>query len=88
MFAFERCPPYSGVRFERVGCTGKGSRIGIANDFPKEINEIHQKLYPVLKEAKKTKQTGKYIEVWRQDLKHYGLIMASGSADRGLSPNE
>ena len=24
----------------------KGSAIGIANDFPKEIDEIHQKLYP------------------------------------------
>ena len=27
-----------------------------ANDFPKEIDEIHQKLYPVLKEAKRTGQ--------------------------------
>ena len=36
----------------------KGSGLGIANNFPKEIDEIHQKLYPVLKEAKKTGQMG------------------------------
>ena len=34
----------------------KGSGIGIANDFLKEIDDIHQKLYPVFKEAKKTGQ--------------------------------
>ena len=28
----------------------KGSGIGIANDYPKEINEIQEKLYPVVKE--------------------------------------
>ena len=38
----------------------KGSGIGIANDFPKEIDEIHQKLYPVLKEAKKTGQKASF----------------------------
>ena len=39
----------------------KGSGIGIANDFPKEIDEIHQKLYPVLKEAKRTGQKATII---------------------------
>jgi len=38
----------------------KGRGIGIANDFPKEIDEIHQKLYPVLKEAKKTGQKASF----------------------------
>ena len=35
----------------------KGTRIGICNDFPKEVDEIHTKLYPVLKRAK---QNGQY----------------------------
>ena len=39
----------------------KGSGIGIANDFLKEIDDIHQKLYPVLKEAKKTGQKTSFI---------------------------
>ena len=34
----------------------KDSGIGIANDFPREIDKIHKKLYPVLKSAKKAKQ--------------------------------
>ena len=34
----------------------KDSGIGIANDFPREIDKIHEKLYPVLKLAKKAKQ--------------------------------
>jgi len=34
----------------------KDSGIGIANNFPREINKIHEKLYPVLKAAKKAKQ--------------------------------
>jgi len=36
--------------------TSKIFKTPIANDFPKEIDEIHQKLYPVLKETKKTGQ--------------------------------
>ena len=40
----------------------KGSAIGIANDFPKEIDEVHQKLYPVLKMAKPAKQSA-YFKV-------------------------
>jgi len=38
----------------------KGSGIGIPNNFPKEINEIHQKLYPDLKEANKTGQKASF----------------------------
>ena len=38
----------------------KGSGIGIANDFPKQIDEIHQKLYPVFKEAKRTGQKASF----------------------------
>ena len=30
----------------------RGTKIGIANDFPKEIDKIHETLYPVLKRAK------------------------------------
>ena len=30
----------------------RGTKIGIANDFPKEIDKIHETLYPVLKEGK------------------------------------
>ena len=30
----------------------KAPGIGISNDFPKEIDEIHAKLYPILKKAK------------------------------------
>ena len=67
----------------------KGSGIGIADDFPKEIDEIHQKLYPVLKEAKKTAQKASFKvdkliisgQVYRgvetENLAHYGLIMNS-----------
>ena len=35
----------------------KGTRIGICNDFPKEVDEIHAKLYPVLKRAKQNGQS-------------------------------
>ena len=57
--------------------------------FPKEINEIHQKLYPVLKEAKKTGQKASFKVdklvisgqvkrgVETENLVHYGLIMNS-----------
>jgi len=67
----------------------KGSGIGIANDFPKEIDEIQQKLYPVLKEAKRTGQKASFKvdklvisgQVYRgaetKNLVHYGLIMNS-----------
>ena len=34
----------------------KGTGIGIANDFPKEIDKVQEKRYPVLKNAKKAKQ--------------------------------
>ena len=67
----------------------KGSGIGIANDFLKEIDEIHQKLYPVLKEAKRTGQKASFKvdksiisgQVYRgvetENLAHYGFIMNS-----------
>jgi len=35
----------------------KGTGIGISLDYPKEIDKIHEKLYPVLKKAKQGKQS-------------------------------
>ena len=35
----------------------KGSNTAIANDYPKEIENIHKTLYPVLKKAKQEKNT-------------------------------
>ena len=35
----------------------KGTKIGISHDYPKEIEAIHMKLYPVLKKAKQEKQS-------------------------------
>ena len=35
----------------------KGRNIGISDDFPKEVEEMRKKLYPVLKAAKKEKRT-------------------------------
>ena len=65
----------------------KGTAIGIANDFPKEINEIHQKLYPILRKAKQATQSA-YLKVDKlfingqvyrgketEILKHYGAII-------------
>ena len=31
----------------------KGTKIGISDDFPREVEEIHKTLYPVLKQAKR-----------------------------------
>ena len=65
----------------------KGSGIGISNDFPKEIDEIHEKLYPILKKAKQERQSAYFKvdkliingQVYRgketEDLLHYGAIM-------------
>ena len=65
----------------------KGSGIGISNDFPKEIDEIHEKLYPILKKAKQDHQSAYFKvdkliingQVYRgketEDLLHYGAIM-------------
>lgn len=65
----------------------KGTGIGISHDYPKEIDKIHEELYPVLKKAKQGKQSAffkvdKLIingEVYRgietEDLPYYGLIM-------------
>ena len=41
----------------------KGSGIGISNQFPKEIDEIHEKLYPFLKKAKQDRQSP-YFKVY------------------------
>ena len=35
----------------------KGTGIGTSHDYPKEIDVIHEKLYPVLKKAKQEKQS-------------------------------
>ena len=40
----------------------KNTNISIANDFPREIDEIQKTLYPILKKAKQRKQTA-YFEV-------------------------
>ena len=65
----------------------KGSAIGIVNDFPKEIDEIHQKLYPVLKMAKQAKRSAYFKvdkliingQVYRgketENLEHYRTII-------------
>ena len=56
----------------------KGTRIGICNYFPREVDEIHAKLYPVLKRAKQNGQSaffkldkltdkfteGKRLKIW------------------------
>ena len=82
----------------------KDSGIGIANNFPREIDKIHEKLYPVLKSAKRAKQRAYFKvdkliingQVYRGEetkhLVHYGLIMNSTWAVGGLqqqgTPNE
>ena len=38
----------------------KGTKIGIADDYPKEIDHIHKTLYPVLREAKKNNQAATF----------------------------
>lgn len=67
----------------------KGTGIGISHDYPKEIDTIPEKLYPVLKNAKREKQSAffkvdKLIingQVYRgaetENLPYYGLIMNS-----------
>lgn len=67
----------------------KGSKIGISHDYPKEIEAIHTKLYPVLKKAKQEKQSAffkvdkliingqVYNGVETENLPYYGLIMNS-----------
>ena len=67
----------------------KGTGIGISHDYPKEIDVIHEKLYPVLKKAKQGKQSAffkvdkliingqVYRGVATEKLPYYGLIMNS-----------
>ena len=65
----------------------KGTNTAIANDYPKEIENIHKALYPVLKKAKQEKNTA-FFKVDRLiingqvykgnetiNLPFYGLIM-------------
>ena len=74
----------------------KDTGIGLSHDYPKEIDEIHEKLYPLLKKAKSEKQQAffkvdKLIingQVYRgqetENLPYYGLIMGSTQADGEL----
>ena len=41
----------------------KGKRFGVADDFPKEVDEIRKELYPVLKQAKRDHKTAFFINV-------------------------
>lgn len=73
----------------------KDTGIGLAHDYPKEIDDIHAKLYPVLKKAKRDKQQAffkvdKLIingQVYRgketENLPHYGVIMSSNTQADG-----
>ena len=67
----------------------KGSKYGISDDYPKEIDEIRKKLYPVLKAAKKEKKSAYFNvdkliiddQIYRgpetANLPLYGRIMSS-----------
>ena len=73
----------------------KDSGIGLAHDYPKEIDDIHAKLYPVLKKAKREKQQAffkvdKLIingQVYKgketENLPYYGEIMSSNTQADG-----
>jgi len=73
----------------------KDTGIGLAHDYPKEIDDIHAKLYPVLKKAKRDKQQAffkvdKLIingQVYRgketENLPYYGVIMSSNTQADG-----
>lgn len=52
----------------------KGTNIGISDDFPKEVDEIRRKLYPVLKAAKREKKEA-YFKVEK--------LLINGSLYRG-----
>ena len=65
----------------------KGTKIGISDDFPREVEEIHKTLYPVLKQAKREQKRAffnfdKLIingQIYRgeetKNLPYYGNIM-------------
>jgi len=53
----------------------KGTNIGIFDDFPKEVDEIRRKLYPVLKAVKQEKKEV-YFKVEK--------LLINGSLYRGL----
>ena len=52
----------------------KGRNVGISDDFPKEVEEMRKKLYPVLKAAKQEKRTA-FLKVER--------LIIDGSLYRG-----
>ena len=52
----------------------KGRNLGISDDFPKEVEEMRKKLYPVLKAAKQEKHTA-FLKVER--------LIIDGSLYRG-----
>ena len=52
----------------------KGTNIGISDDFPKEVDEMRKKLYPVLKTAKREKKEA-YFKVEK--------LLINGSLYRG-----
>lgn len=52
----------------------KGTNVGISDDFPKEVDEIRKKLYPVLKAAKREKKEA-YFKVEK--------LLINGSLYRG-----
>ena len=56
----------------------KGSSTAIANDYPKEIENIHKTLYPVLKKAKQEKNTA-FFKVDR--------LIINGQVYRGIETN-
>ena len=74
----------------------KDTGIGLSHDYPKEIDEIHEKLYPLPKKAKSEKQQAFFIvdkliingQVYRgketENLPYYGLIMGNTQADGEL----
>ena len=68
----------------------KGTEIGISHDYPKEIEAIHTKLYPVLKKKAKQEKQSAFFKVDKliingqvyngietENLPYYGLIMSS-----------
>ena len=68
---------------------------GLAHDYPKEIDDIHAKLYPVLKKATREKQQA-FFKVDKliingqvnkgeetKNLPYYGVIMSSNTQADG-----
>ena len=70
----------------------KDTEVGLSHHYPKEIDEINEKLYPLLKKAKSGKQQAFFKvdkpiingQVYRgketENLPYYGLIMGNTQA--------